>query len=313
MTNKIKYANILDLQLFAEGAGTGDGGTSGVTATDAASQTKGVKGSNPLADVKYGVQATEDDTTTPAAEETKTTVDPADRKAQYEAFIKEHKDLDDARVQSILRSRLEKTKETVENYEALSPTLEMLYAKYGVKKGDIKALNEAISADDSYYEEEALEKGVTVEQLKEVKKLQRENDALRRAEAERTNTENATKQYTAWMEQADKAKVLYPSLDLRTEISNPQFASLLRAGIDVKTAFEVVHKDEILPAAMQYAAQDAGKKVVNRVIANGARPSENGTRANAAANVKSDVSTLTKADMAEINRRVARGEKITFG
>ena len=313
MTNTITYADILDLQLFADGAGTGDGGATGVTATDAASHTKGVKGSNPLAGVKYGVQPTEDDTTTPAAEETKTTVDPADRKAQYEAFIKANKDLDDERVQSILRSRLEKTKETVENYEALSPTLDMLYAKYGVKKGDIKALNEAISADDSYYEEEALEKGVTVEQLKEVKKLQRENDALRRAEAERVNSENATKQYTAWMEQAEKAKALYPSLDLRTEISNPQFASLLRAGIDVKTAFEVVHKDEILPAAMQYAAQDAGKKVVNRVIANGARPSENGTRSTAAANVKSDVSTLTKADLAEINRRVARGEKITFG
>lgn len=312
MTIKSLYANILDLQLFADGAGTGDGGTTGVNATAAVSQTKGVKGSNPLADVKYGVQA-EGATAVPAAEGQATTVDPADRNAKYEAFIKEHKDLDDARVQKIVQSRLAKTRETVENYEALSPTLTMLYEKYGVKHGDVDALNRAISEDESFYEQEALEKGVSVEYLKEFKKVQRENEMFRKADQERENQENAAKQYTAWMEQAEKAKAVYPSIDLRTEVQNPQFVSLLRAGIDVKTAFEVVHKDEILPAAMQYAAQDAGKKVVNRVIANGARPSENGTRANAAANVKSDVSTLTKADMAEINRRVARGEKITFG
>ena len=47
---------MLNLQLFAEGAGAGEGGTAegaGVTAPAAGVQ-KGAK--NPLADVKYGIQ-----------------------------------------------------------------------------------------------------------------------------------------------------------------------------------------------------------------------------------------------------------------
>ena len=44
----------INLQLFAEGSGTGDGGATGETGAAAVSQAKGEN--NPLADVKYGIQ-----------------------------------------------------------------------------------------------------------------------------------------------------------------------------------------------------------------------------------------------------------------
>jgi hypothetical protein len=311
MEKSIIFPMILNLQLFAEGAGGGDGGTgaegaSGVSATAAVSQTKGAK-ANPLANVKYGIQ---EEATTPAAEVE--TVETEDRNARYEAFIKEHKDLDDARIQNIVQKRLKGTKETVEKYEALDPTLEALAKKYGVDASDIKAINKAIEEDDSYYEEEALEKGISVQQLKEIRKMERENADLKRQMEEQNRKENANKLYAKWMDEAESTKAVYPSFDLNTEMQNPKFIDLLRSNIDVRTAFEVLHKDEIIPAAMQYTAKTVEQKLTNKMIANGARPVENGNSSQSAAITKSDVSQLSKEDRAEINRRVARGEKITF-
>ena len=180
----------LDLQAFAEGAGSGAsaGGTggaegaTGATATAAVSQTKGVK-NNPLANVVYGKQ----ESVPAAAGQTETTdadgntAQSVDRNAEFEKLIKgEYKDLYDARMQDTVQKRLKGSKETVEKYEALSPLLEILAKKYGVDPSDSKALTKAIEDDDSYFEEEALEKGMTVQQLKEVRRMERENADLRR-------------------------------------------------------------------------------------------------------------------------------------
>ena len=316
MEIKTIFPMLLNLQLFAEGAGGGDGGTgasgaTGETATAAVSQTKGVK-LNPLADVQYGIRPTaKAEETTPAAEVVENPTE--DRNAKYEAFIKEHKDLDDARIQNIVQKRLKNSKETVERYEALAPTLEILAKKYGVDASDVKALNKAIEEDDSYFEEEALEKGITVEQLKEFRKMERENAAFRKQAEEQARKENAKRVYAKWTEQAEQTKAIYPSFDLNTEAKNPQFLQLLNSNVDVRTAYEVIHKDDIISGAMQFTAKTVEQKLANKIIAGGARPTENGNSSQGAAQTKSDVSLLTKADRAEIARRVAGGEKISFG
>ena len=190
MKNK-SFIPMLSLQLFADGAagaGAGDGGTAegqGVTAAAALPQ-KGVK--NPLANVKYGIQPEE---TAPAAEVQTETVAQPDRNAEFEKLIKgEYKDLYDARVQDTVQKRLKGTKETVDKYNALTPTLELLAKKYGVDAKDIDALSKAISDDDSYYEQEAMEKGMSVKQLKEVKKMERENAELKAQMEEAQRQEN---------------------------------------------------------------------------------------------------------------------------
>ena len=302
---KIDFIPMLSLQLFAEGAGgagagAGDGGTAegqGVTGAAALPQTKGEK-SNPLANVKYGIQ----EEAAPAAEVQQTAT--PDRNAEFEKLIKG---------QDTIQKRLKGSKETVDKFNALTPTLELLAKKYGVKDAnDIEALNKAIEEDDSYFEEEALEKGMTVQQLKEVRKMERENAELRAQMQEAQRQENGKKLYAAWMQQADEAKKVYPTFDLKAEMNNPRFVDLLRSNIDVRTAYEVLHKDEIIPAAMQFTAQAVESKLAKKIASNGARPSENGMSSQSAAVVKSDVSQLSKADRAEIIRRVQRGEKIRF-
>ena len=295
---------MLNLQLFAEGAsaGAGDGGTAqgpGVTAPVAGEQ-KGVK--NPLANVKYGIQEN-----APVAEVN------MDSNAEFEALIKgKYKEQYDARVQDTIQKRLKGQKDIVDKYNALTPTLEMMAKKYGVDASDIDALSKAIEEDNSFYEDEALEKGMTVQQLKEVKKMERENAALKAQMEEAQRQENGKKLYSQWMSQADETKKVYPSFDLQAEMQNSKFLDLLRSNIDVRTAYEVTHKDEIIAGAMQFTAKTVEQKVANKIAANGARPIENGMSSQSPSLVKSDVSQLSKADRAEIIRRVQRGEKIKF-
>ena len=306
------FIPMLSLQVFADGGaaagGTGDGGTAqgqGVTA-GAASQHTGAK-SNPLSAVKYGIQ----EESAPAAEVQETTT--TDPNAEFEKLIKgQYKQQYDQKVQDIIRKRLKGPMETVEKYTALQPVLEILAKKHGVDAGDIDALTKAIEADDSYFEQEAMELGMSVKQLKELRSAQRENADLRRQIQERQKQENAEKIYSTWMQQAEETKKVYPGFDLRAELGNSKFLDLLNSNIDVRTAYEVLHKDDIIPAAMQFAAKTVESKIASKIASGASRPAENGMNSGSAAVVKSDVSQLTKADRQEIIRRVARGEKIRF-
>ena len=301
------FIPMLSLQLFAEGAG--DGGTAEGQGAMAGVASQQKAASNPLANVKYGIQ----EEAAPVAEVQEETTAVLDRKAEFEKLIKgEWKDEYDARMQDTIQKRLKSSKETVDKYNALAPTLEMLAKKYGVDAEDIESLNKAIQEDDSYYEEEALERGITVQQLKEIRKMERENAELKAQMEEAQRQENGKKLYAAWMQQADETKKVYPSFDIQTEMNNPQFLALLRSNIDVRTAYEVTHKDEIIQGAMQFTAQTVESKLAKKIASNGARPAENGMSSQSAAVVKSDVSQLSKADRAEIIRRVQRGEKIRF-
>ena len=311
---------LINLQLFADGDGgtgaTGTTGTTGDTGTAAVSQTKGVNKAS-LEDIKYGVQETAHDANvqTTVTDEDGSTATTVDRNAEFEKLIKgEYKDLYDAKMQDTIQKRLKGTKETVDKYNSLAPTLELLANKYGVDSSDITALNKAIEEDDAYYEEEALEKGISVQQLKDIRRMERENTALKQQMQEQQAKENADKLVANWMDQSEQLKAVYPNFDLNAELQNSQFADLLRIpGVDVRTAYELSHKDEIIAGAMQFTAKTVEKKLTDKIIANGARPVENGMNSQSAAVVKSDVSQLSNADLDEINRRVLRGEKISFG
>ena len=236
-----------------------------------------------------------------------------DRSAKFEELIKgEYKDLYDARVQDTIQKRLKSTKDIVDKYNALTPMFEALSSKYGVDASDPEAIMKAIEEDDSYYEDEALEKGMSVEELKRIRKIERENSDLKMQMKEQESRERANKLYSDWMKQAKDAKTVYPSFNLEAEMQNPKFVDLLRSNVDVRTAYEVTHKDEIIHGAMQFAVKTTEQKVANKIMANGARPIENGSLSQSAAQVKSDVSQLSKADRQEIIRRVQRGEKIRF-
>lgn len=313
---KLSLLPYFDLQFFGEGAGGAGGGTgaggdgagapSGQTAAAPAQPQQGVKG-NPLANVQYGKQ----DSAPAAGEQAQISTD--ERTARFEELIKgEYKDLYDARVQDTIRQRLKGNEATVQKYNALAPVLGLLAGKYGVDANNIEALSKAIEDDETFYEDEALEKGLTVQQVKEIRKMQRENEQLKAQMQQQATKEQADALYAAWMQQSEQLKTVYPNFDLAAELQNEQFRTLLKSNVPVQTAYEVVHKDEIIPAAMHFTAQKITEKVANSVRAGQRRPAEGAMASQGAVTIKSDVSQLTKADREEIARRVARGEKIRF-
>lgn len=311
----------IDLQLFAEGGSSasaagaeGSGtGAEGVTTADGMPATSARAKKNPLADVRYGIQENAEDAQVADAQNTAGQVSAEERAAKFEALIKgEYKDLYDAKMQDTIQKRLKGTKDTVDKYNALAPTLETLAKKYGVDPTDIEALNHAIDEDNTFFEDEALEKGISVEQLKEIRKIERENADLKKQMREQSVRENADRIYAGWLEQSDALKQIYPNFDLDAEIKNPRFVDLLKNNVDVRTAYEVLHKDDIIRGAMQFTADTVQTKLANNIIAGRNRPSENGIGQTSPAVVKNDVSQLSRADREEIIRRVARGEKIRF-
>lgn len=318
----------LDLQLFADGgagAAGGDGGaaagagtTTGVQAPDAGEQRQ-KKRVNPLANTRYGIQPQQEQAHGEVAATTEAAANTADQdngKKSFEDLIKgEYKAEFDARVQEIIRNRFKQNGEMEEKLNSMNPLLEMLGKKHNVDPTDIEQLTRIIGDDDSLYEEEAMQRGMSVETLKAVKQMERENEQLKQREQQSIAEQRMHEHFDGLARQAEAVKQLYPSFDLMTEMQNPKFARLTAPGVnvDVRTAYEVVHNAEIQSAGMQVAAQKSAERVANAVRANGTRPMENGMNSQQTASpVKADPRTLTKADLAEINRRVARGEKIAF-
>lgn len=131
--------------------------------------------------------------------------------------------------------------------------------------------------------------------------------ALEEPRKRQPSPEDARRLQQQWEAQAEAARGMYPELDLARELKGERFRSLLLGGVDVRTAYESAHRDRILPALMHQAEQ----RIADSVAANGRRPPEGSTMAAAA--VKSSVASLSRKDMAEIERRVRSGERISFG
>ena len=149
-------------------------------------------------------------------------------------------------------------------------------------------------------------------EAKEKAKRDRELETLREQVKANNDREAFMAKYREWDSQTEEIRSFYPSYDLRAEMGNKNFAMLLNSGVNPRTAYEVVHKDEIISGAMRHATNTASKKIANSIAANGKRPIENGNAAQSAAITKVDVSNLSPAQMDEYIRCAQRGEIITF-
>ena len=117
----------------------------------------------------------------------------------------------------------------------------------------------------------------------------------------------------AWQQHSREIQETYPEFDLEREMLRADFRQLLRARVDMQTAYEILHKEEIIPAAMAYAAQTTERKLAEKLRSEGIRPTENGAGQSGAVSMGSRVSQMSRKEIAELCRRVERGEKVSFG
>lgn len=167
---------------------------------------------------------------------------------------------------------------------------------------DLDALEREANGDDRLIEERASKRGMSPDTLRYVEGLEAEK-------AERDSYDN----YMRLTAQAEKARELYPNLDLNTEMDNPEFARLIRNNVPVDTAYFVVHKDELTAAMMQTAAQKNAEAMSNSIQAGQNRPRENGLGRQAAANAQRmfDPRNMSREERKQLRYRVeVLGEKI---
>lgn len=197
--------------------------------------------------------------------------------AEFESLIKgKFKKAYDERVQSTVSRRLKQAKQAEAQLSALSPLLQHLAREYGVDGSDIEGLTAAVTGAQP-------------------------------------KTDGADRIYDTLLRQAEDARELYPAFNMTDELQNPGFRALLQAGLDVRSAYEAIHAKQILSAAMAFTARTVEQRISKKIAAVGARPDETAMGAGASATVKQDVSKLTKEQIKEVARRVARGERVTFG
>ena len=318
----LKKEYVLNLRYF-DGApavgGASDGGSTptGEANTSVAGKMKGAKAPTVLYGKQPEDEIVEEEDSQAASEGTAVTQpDPEARKAEYMKLRQgNYKDLFDEDVQNIINKRFKETKTLQKQLGDMQPILEILGQRYNVN--DPEGLAKAIQEDTSLFEEEALEKGMTVDQLQYMKRMERENRQLRKSKEEENHQRQAQAAVADWDRQANELKAsTYPNFDWRAEVDHPatgeDFKKVLQATNNVKVAYQAVHFDEILPNAMILSAQKAQEATVKSFQSRSARPSENGISSQTGVIVKKDVRQLSPEDRKAIAKRVNKGEDIRF-
>lgn len=302
----------LNLKMFdgAGGASSGTGDGTG-TATSGANEgtSSGANNSKDLSKVVYGKQPTVAENTSSDTQD--------DAQSRYNEYRNgEGKDFINKEIENAVKRRFKDHSELKKSNGKMQSVMNAVAMKYGIDPTDTDGILKAVAEDESYYETAADEAGMSVEQYKKMKQLEAENEQLQAIRQEEDRRKEFDAKYAEWSMQADFARNDYPNLDLNTEMQNKDFFGLLTRGIDVKTAYQVIHQDEIVQSAIstatQRTAQAVQQQTVNNIRSKGLRPDESAGSSQAGFTFKADPHKWTKADREEIAKRVARGEKITL-
>lgn len=238
---------------------------------------------------------------------------PEEREKEFNDMINgDFRDLFDARMQKAIKERVGEVKQLQQQLQQQNDVIGLVAKKYGISTDKMGDIREALESDDVFWEEAAADQGMTVDSYKKMVKLEAENEALHKAreEAERKNQKDAV--FQKWDREAEELKRMYPQFDLQSEIQDKRFLDLMGAGIDMRTIYETLHHDEILPALMQQTAKAATKQQAAAARRGQMRPAENGMSSRPAAQTVKDPAKMTKEERQEYARRAARGEIITF-
>lgn len=222
----------------------------------------------------------------------------------------------DAAMAREIEQRLTASPEMQELFRALNE-------KYGTDAADLKALTEAVRngvvKDDAYFEQLAMEKGVSVKTAREMDKLESENKRLtaREAMAQQMQQEAArqariTAIHEQWDREAADLSQKYPGFDKDEVLANPEVSNMMRAGISMENAYRAAYFDRLMAQQTEATAKQVENGVMSREEQRRRRPGENGTRPGGAVQTKIDVEHMSRKEREALEKRVLRGEIITL-
>ena len=319
---------LLNLQLFADGGGDGgDGGSSsasvGETLGKDNSGEKDIPAFIPEKAKKYyqkAMEKTKGSTTevnTNADDKAQTTNEQSTTdKLSYADLIKsdDYKEEHEAYVKKLIGERLKKYKGIEQTVDKQKLMLETVANKYGVNPNDenyLDTLAEKIEADDSYYENYAMEHDITAEEARKIVTMERKAAQFDAQKEAMEKQEQMRQQIMTLRQNAEKTKAQFPKFDLDTEMQDERFRRLCAANNgDTTSAYMACHWNEILPATVQMASRQIQNQTAQAVASNKARPIENGLSSQAPSVVQQDFRNMKLADLrkfADEQRRKTTG------
>ncbi len=142
-------------------------------------------------------------------------------------------------------------------------------------------------------------------------------DVLSRTETknaleERLRRRSAARQYQILLDEAEKLSKKVRGFNLEKELSDRRFRGMLRAGFSMEDAWQAVHLNQLLQAAVRQATEKGAKQAAERLRREAARPDENGVKGQSGISRKTSVEHLTGRGIRDILRRVENGAKVKF-
>ncbi len=307
---------LLNLQLFGEGGG--DGGDGG-SASASVGENNG--GTNPgedkiLASIpekarKYYHKAMEREkgSTTETQDKpndnvSQTTNDKGTtEKLSYSDLIKsdDYKEEHKAYMDKAIGDRLKKYKGMEDDLGKHKALLDTVAVKYGVNPSDenfLETLAEKIEADDSYYEDYAMEHDISTEEARRIVTMQRKAERYDAEQEAKAKQEKMREHLIVLHKNAEKTKSQFPEFDLETEMENEKFRRLCAVtNGDTSAAYMACHYGKILPATVQRASKQIQMQTAQAVASNKARPIENGISSQAPSVVQHDFRNMSLKEL----------------
>ena len=288
----------INLQLFAEGAGS-DGGATAETGAEV------VQADDNNAELATQQQA---ENGSLATNETET----------FDSLIKgKYKEEYENAVKKVVAKRLKGSEQLKQKLEAYEPIIQAAKSRYGID--DDSKLAEAFFEDKLYVHQVALENGMSDEEAlvkmrsdREQKNREIEMNANMQ-ELKALRAENARReQFKQHYQDVIALQQTYGEFDVEELFNNDDFNDLLNKGVNVNAAFLVVNHDKIVNGVMQKTAEQVKQGVVNSIASGAKRPVENGSSGQGASKTTIDVNSLTEKEILSLLKQVGEGKIIKF-
>lgn len=295
----------LNLQLFGDGGDGGDGGSASPTG-EAGVEKSGdsVPAFIPEKAKKYYEKAMAK-TTASAPVESKpsepaqtTNESSTTERPTYEDLIKsdDYKDEHKAYMTKAIGDRLKKYKGIEESLGKHKELLDIVANKYGISPDDenfLDVLHQKIDADDSYYEQYAMEHDMSPAEARRIVTMERKVAQIDAQKEEAERQEQMRRQIALLHQNAEKTKARFPQFDLETEMQDERFRRLCAVNNgDTTAAYMACHWNEVIPAQVQMASKQIQAQTAQAVASNMARPIENGLSSSAPSVVQQDFSKM---------------------
>ena len=303
-----------NLQLFGEGGDGGDGGSASSVGENAV----GTSGENEIPSFvpekakhiyQKALEKTQSKTKSikQTSEPVQTTDEPkaTEAKLSYQDLIKsdDYKEEHKAYMDKTIGDRLKKYKGMEESLTKQKELLEIVANKYGANPDDenfLEVLSQKIQADDSYYENYAMEHDMSPEEARRIVTMERKVAKVEAEKQAQREEEQRRQHFMRIQSNAEKTKAQFPNFDLNTEMQNENFLRLCAVNNgDTTAAYMACHWQDIIPAQVQMASERIQAQTAQAVASNQARPIENGISSSAPSVVEPNFKGMNAKELRE--------------